>query len=191
MFAWIIAYITSASQIRHFLFFFPLKCFFFFFFLACMFIMNKYGICYQSAINSASNYFQSSPVGPYWTPVPEVHHCISESQYLNHWFLADQEDLWGHVDHYPGHGDYRGLWRLWVFPPQPLHRVGQVHRLWDIPQQTQHRQEACQPAGDRTVLLHGKCSCNSECDTQGTPEEKKKVQKVQMCIKWMPVSHPV
>lgn len=67
----------------------------------------------------------------------------------------DQEDLRGHSDHHPGHGDHRGLRCVRVFPPQPVHRVGQVHSVRDLSQQTQHCQAAGQPAGDGAVLLHG------------------------------------
>lgn len=68
---------------------------------------------------------------------------------------ADQKDIGGHPDHHPGHGNHWGLWCVRVFPPQPIHRVGQVYGVRDVPQQTQHCQEKGQPAGDRAVLLHG------------------------------------
>lgn len=67
----------------------------------------------------------------------------------------DQKDIRGHPDHHSGYGDHRRLWCVWVFPPQPIHRVGQVHRVWDISQQTKHCQETGQPTGDRAILLHG------------------------------------
>ena len=74
---------------------------------------------------------------------------------------SDQEDVGGHSDHHPGHGDHRGLRRVRVLPPQPLHRVGQVGGVGDLPQQAQHRQAAGQPAGDGAVLLHGGWGVNA------------------------------
>lgn len=71
----------------------------------------------------------------------------------------DQKDVRGHPDHHPGHGDHWRLRRVRVFPPQPIHRVGQVHCVRDVPQQAQHCQEEGQPAGDGAVLLHGERRC--------------------------------
>ena len=79
---------------------------------------------------------------------------------------SDQEDVGGHSDHHPGHGDHRGLRRVRVLPPQPLHRVGQVGGVGDLPQQAQHRQAAGQPAGDGAVLLHGGWGVVSEKKVQ-------------------------
>lgn len=67
----------------------------------------------------------------------------------------DQKDIRGHPDHHSGYGDHRRLRCVWVFPPQPIHRVGQVHCVWDVSQQTEHCQETGQPTGDRAILLHG------------------------------------
>lgn len=69
--------------------------------------------------------------------------------------FPDQKNIRGHPDHHPGHGDYWRLRRVWVFPPQSIHWVGQVDCVRNVPQQTQHRQETGQPARDGAVLLHG------------------------------------
>lgn len=74
----------------------------------------------------------------------------------------DQKDIRGHPDHHSGYGDHRRLRCVWVFPPQSIHRVGQVHCIWDISQQTKHCQETGQPTGDRAVLLHGEWRFSNE-----------------------------
>lgn len=93
----------------------------------------------------------------------------------------DQKDVRGHPDHHPGHGDHRRLRRVRVFPPQPIHRVGQVDCVGDVPQQTQHCQEKGQPAGDRTVLLHGERRFKKR-GWSWIPVEKYKDKQLQKCL---------
>lgn len=69
--------------------------------------------------------------------------------------FPDQKNIRSDPDHHPGHGDHWRLRRVWVFPPQSVHWVGQVDCVRNVPQQTQHCQEKSQPARDWAVLLHG------------------------------------
>lgn len=52
--------------------------------------------------------------------------------------FPDQENIRGHSDHHPGHGNHWRLRRIRVLPPQSIHRVSQVDCVGDVPQQTQH-----------------------------------------------------
>ncbi|XP_051911859.1 SLIT-ROBO Rho GTPase-activating protein 1b isoform X2 [Hippocampus zosterae] len=83
---------------------------------------------------------------------------------------AGEEDVGGHAERPSGHDGAGRLRRLAELRPQSLVRVGQIQRVRRLPEQTQPGQEAGQPAGDGTLLLHGESAVGEHPRTERDPE---------------------